>query len=201
VTLSNPGHTHAGGISALQFEAVRLACERHSQTLPNGSKAGFFLGDGEPPVTTGILSRNPLSWMCIPILPFRPGCWKGPPGRSADPRKLPTRTHQGRQITSGGSDAVSFDVPEGYRGPLTLSPSVIPMHPPSPGDLVLRKRGPGHRRRARPEGRWSAAIRGGSHPRPQAAQDQADAAARQPAQDGVRGALQHVSQNVVCAGV
>ena len=38
-----------GGISALQFEAVRLACERHSQTLPDGSKAGFFLGDGEIP--------------------------------------------------------------------------------------------------------------------------------------------------------
>jgi hypothetical protein len=34
-------------ISALQFHAVRLACARHEQQLPDGSRAGFFLGDGE----------------------------------------------------------------------------------------------------------------------------------------------------------
>jgi hypothetical protein len=34
-------------ISALQFHAVRLACARHEQKLPDGSRAGFFLGDGE----------------------------------------------------------------------------------------------------------------------------------------------------------
>eukprot|EP00955_Chlamydomonas_euryale_P115228 366336-Chlamydomonas_euryale.AAC.19 len=43
----NPSmHANTDGISALQFEAVRLACHRHTQTLPNGSRAGFFLGDG-----------------------------------------------------------------------------------------------------------------------------------------------------------
>jgi hypothetical protein len=36
-----------GAISALQFHAVRLACARHDQKLPDGSRAGFFLGDGE----------------------------------------------------------------------------------------------------------------------------------------------------------
>lgn len=36
-----------GAISALQFQAVRLACARHEQKLPDGSRAGFFLGDGE----------------------------------------------------------------------------------------------------------------------------------------------------------
>lgn len=36
-----------GAISALQFHAVRLACARHEQLLPDGSRAGFFLGDGE----------------------------------------------------------------------------------------------------------------------------------------------------------
>ena len=36
----------AGRISALQFQAVRLACQKHETFLPNGSRAGFFLGDG-----------------------------------------------------------------------------------------------------------------------------------------------------------
>lgn len=38
----------AGRISALQFQAVRLACQKHETFLPDGSRAGFFLGDGEP---------------------------------------------------------------------------------------------------------------------------------------------------------
>ncbi|GAX80052.1 hypothetical protein CEUSTIGMA_g7491.t1 [Chlamydomonas eustigma] len=41
-----PAHVLTNGISALQFESVRLACERHAQTLQDGSTAGFFLGDG-----------------------------------------------------------------------------------------------------------------------------------------------------------
>jgi hypothetical protein len=41
---SNPP---AGAISALQFQAVRLACARHELRLPDGARAGFFLGDGE----------------------------------------------------------------------------------------------------------------------------------------------------------
>ncbi|KAL0036320.1 hypothetical protein WJX77_002328 [Trebouxia sp. C0004] len=35
-----------GHISALQFQAVRLACQKHETFLPDGSRAGFFLGDG-----------------------------------------------------------------------------------------------------------------------------------------------------------
>lgn len=37
----------SGHISALQFQAVRLACQKHETFLPDGSRAGFFLGDGE----------------------------------------------------------------------------------------------------------------------------------------------------------
>eukprot|EP00775_Hariotina_reticulata_P014309 gene14309-36_t len=36
----------SGAISALQFHAVRLACARHEHKLPDGTRAGFFLGDG-----------------------------------------------------------------------------------------------------------------------------------------------------------
>lgn len=36
----------AGSLSALQLEAVVYACQRHETRLPDGSKAGFFLGDG-----------------------------------------------------------------------------------------------------------------------------------------------------------
>ena len=33
-------------LSALQLEAVLYACQRHEQRLPDGSRAGFFIGDG-----------------------------------------------------------------------------------------------------------------------------------------------------------
>ena len=33
-------------LSALQLEAVVYACQRHELTLPDGSRAGFFIGDG-----------------------------------------------------------------------------------------------------------------------------------------------------------
>lgn len=46
---SRPPPLAAGAISALQFQAVRLACARHELRLPDGARAGFFLGDGEPP--------------------------------------------------------------------------------------------------------------------------------------------------------
>jgi len=36
----------ADGISALQVEAVHLACARHETFLPDGQRAGFYLGDG-----------------------------------------------------------------------------------------------------------------------------------------------------------
>ena len=38
----------AGRISALQFQAVRLACQKHETFLPDHTRAGFFLGDGKP---------------------------------------------------------------------------------------------------------------------------------------------------------
>lgn len=38
---------HAGRISALQFQSVRLACQRHETFLPDRTRAGFFLGDGK----------------------------------------------------------------------------------------------------------------------------------------------------------
>ena len=33
-------------ISAVQFQAVRLACARHEKRMEDGSRGGFFLGDG-----------------------------------------------------------------------------------------------------------------------------------------------------------
>eukprot|EP00798_Chlamydomonas_sp_ICE-L_P014789 gene14789-20839_t len=40
-----PAHVLKTGISALQFEAVRLACYKHKFFLQDGSRCGFFLGD------------------------------------------------------------------------------------------------------------------------------------------------------------
>jgi hypothetical protein len=33
-------------LSALQLEAIVYACQRHEQFLPDGNRAGFFIGDG-----------------------------------------------------------------------------------------------------------------------------------------------------------
>jgi hypothetical protein len=42
-----PTSTPPGGkLSAAQFKALQLACARHETRLPDGSRAGFFLGDG-----------------------------------------------------------------------------------------------------------------------------------------------------------
>lgn len=35
-----------GGLSGLQLESITYACQRHEQLLPDGSRAGFFIGDG-----------------------------------------------------------------------------------------------------------------------------------------------------------
>ena len=49
----------AGRISALQFQAVRLACQKHETFLPDGSRAGFFLGDGKSvEQLSSLLRRN-----------------------------------------------------------------------------------------------------------------------------------------------
>ena len=49
----------AGRISALQFQAIRLACQKHETFLPDGSRAGFFLGDGEPVDQLSSVSLHP----------------------------------------------------------------------------------------------------------------------------------------------
>eukprot|EP00897_Mesotaenium_endlicherianum_P005981 jgi/Mesen1/5410/ME000269S04553 len=36
----------SGALSCLQLEAIIYACQRYDQMLPDGSRAGFFLGDG-----------------------------------------------------------------------------------------------------------------------------------------------------------
>jgi len=40
------GVVEEGKLSCLQLEGVLYACQRHRVILPNGSRAGFFLGDG-----------------------------------------------------------------------------------------------------------------------------------------------------------
>jgi len=53
VSPPEPTYAHAlgdlvrnGALSALQLESVTYACMRHEQRLKDGSRAGFFLGDG-----------------------------------------------------------------------------------------------------------------------------------------------------------
>jgi len=36
-----------GTLSGLQLESIVYACQRHEHCLPDGSRAGFFIGDGE----------------------------------------------------------------------------------------------------------------------------------------------------------
>lgn len=36
----------SGRLSSLQLEAISYACQTHDSRLPNGSRAGFFIGDG-----------------------------------------------------------------------------------------------------------------------------------------------------------
>ena len=39
-------NAHGGALSKAQLETVAYACMRHALRLPNGCRAGFFLGDG-----------------------------------------------------------------------------------------------------------------------------------------------------------
>ena len=36
----------SGKLSSLQLEAIAYACQAHETRLPDGSRAGFFIGDG-----------------------------------------------------------------------------------------------------------------------------------------------------------
>lgn len=47
----------SGKLSALQLEAIAYACQAHETRLPDGSRAGFFIGDGAG-VSLGQLPRN-----------------------------------------------------------------------------------------------------------------------------------------------
>jgi hypothetical protein len=53
-----------GALSSMQIEGILYACERHSKRLPDGSRAGFFLGDsagaGKGRQVAGIILDNLL---------------------------------------------------------------------------------------------------------------------------------------------
>lgn len=45
--LSIPAETiNSGSLSALQLEAITYTCQQHEHILPDGSRAGFLIGDG-----------------------------------------------------------------------------------------------------------------------------------------------------------
>jgi len=45
--LSIPSETiNSGSLSALQLEAITYTCQQHDHVLPDGSRAGFLIGDG-----------------------------------------------------------------------------------------------------------------------------------------------------------
>ena len=51
VTLPPPSYQLAmketsGSLSALQLETIRYVCQQHERQLPDGSRAGFYIGDG-----------------------------------------------------------------------------------------------------------------------------------------------------------
>ena len=43
-------------LSGLQLESIVYACQRHEQLLPDGSRCGFFIGDGAPPRSAVLLT-------------------------------------------------------------------------------------------------------------------------------------------------
>ena len=53
-----------GALSSLQLEAVVYSCQQHEQILPNGSRAGFCIGDGpgvgKGRIVAGIIYENYL---------------------------------------------------------------------------------------------------------------------------------------------
>lgn len=54
----------SGRLSGLQLESIVYACQRHEQLLPNGSRCGFFIGDGtfsSLPIAAPAFSPSALS--------------------------------------------------------------------------------------------------------------------------------------------
>eukprot|EP00873_Tetraselmis_striata_P003882 jgi/Tetstr1/424146/TSEL_014753.t1 len=64
-TLKHEAMVTHNKLSALQLEAIVYACQRHEQTLPDGHRAGFFIGDGagvgKGRTLAGLLMEN---WAC-----------------------------------------------------------------------------------------------------------------------------------------
>ena len=50
-----------GTLSGLQLESIVYACQRHEHYLPDGSRAGFFIGDGEEPTLPSSMVMSLLS--------------------------------------------------------------------------------------------------------------------------------------------
>ena len=89
-----------GSLSALQLESVVYACQRHQQTLPDGSRAGFFIG-GPPvgPCMGGSLARTCMGGV-PPVLPRQPGLCAAPAGDGAGVGK--GRTIAGTRLRKPG---------------------------------------------------------------------------------------------------
>jgi hypothetical protein len=67
--------TDKGWLSPLQLQTVRYCCQRHEQTLPDGSRAGYLIGDGagfgKGRIIAGIIfenckrGRNKAVWISV----------------------------------------------------------------------------------------------------------------------------------------
>lgn len=57
----------SGGLSALQLESIVYACQRHEQALPDGQRAGFFIGDG-----AGVGKGRTIAGACLPCDSLEP---------------------------------------------------------------------------------------------------------------------------------
>lgn len=55
---------NSGSLSALQLESITYSCQQHDQTLPDGSRAGYLIGDGagvgKGRTVSGIIFENYL---------------------------------------------------------------------------------------------------------------------------------------------
>lgn len=82
-----------GKLSSLQLEAVAYACQTHETRLPDGSRAGFFIGDGAGVRVASVGTRGrrtivlvellfrqclhtALAAVLMPVFCFQVQCWK-----------------------------------------------------------------------------------------------------------------------------
>lgn len=63
-------------LSGLQLESIVYACQRHQQLLPDGTRAGMFIGDG-----AGVGKGRTIAGMCVRAasfpVPGNLGCSQG----------------------------------------------------------------------------------------------------------------------------